>query len=146
MDFPLNPCAKLPHCCCLGLLVFQDGGGVPVLREAFLQSTALVIRLEPCDFEGVGNRQLVLIECLLRFGNELNQAQSPALCCASHYVGNGRYNRTWAGIESRRTKHNEMADARKEKVKRPLSGHRKLHSSELLMVRLAPPRLAVGLG
>jgi hypothetical protein len=36
MDFPLNPSAKLPHCGRLGLLVFQDGGGVPVLREAFL--------------------------------------------------------------------------------------------------------------
>jgi len=32
--------------------------------------------LQPCDFEGVGNRQLVVIEGLLRFGNELNQAQS----------------------------------------------------------------------
>src|SRR5947207_15851880 len=36
MDFPLNPCAKLPHRGRLGFLVFQDGGGVPVLREAFL--------------------------------------------------------------------------------------------------------------
>src|SRR5207248_11616330 len=36
MDFPLNPCAKLAYRCRLGLLVFQDGGGVPVLREAFL--------------------------------------------------------------------------------------------------------------
>jgi len=36
MDFPLNPCAKLPHRSRLGLLVFQDGGGVPVMREAFL--------------------------------------------------------------------------------------------------------------
>ena len=45
MDFPLNPCAELPYCGRLGPLVFQDGGGVPVLREAFLQSAALVIRL-----------------------------------------------------------------------------------------------------
>ena len=29
-------------------LVLQDGG-VPVLRKAFLQSAALVIRLQPCD-------------------------------------------------------------------------------------------------
>jgi hypothetical protein len=45
MDFPLNPCSKLPHRGRFGLLVFQDGGGVPVLREAFLQSAALVIGL-----------------------------------------------------------------------------------------------------
>jgi hypothetical protein len=45
MDFPLNPGAKLPYCGRLGLLVFQDGGGVPVLREALLQSSALVGRL-----------------------------------------------------------------------------------------------------
>lgn len=37
----------------------------------------MVGRLEPCDLEGMGNRQLVLIECLLRLGDELNQAQSP---------------------------------------------------------------------
>jgi|ERR1700687_2663562 len=30
MDFPLNPCAKFPHRGRLGLLVFQDSGGVPV--------------------------------------------------------------------------------------------------------------------
>src|SRR5258708_27409660 len=36
MDFPLNPCAKLPYRGRLGLPVFQDGGGVSVLREAFL--------------------------------------------------------------------------------------------------------------
>jgi hypothetical protein len=29
MNFSFNPCAKLPHCGCLGLLVFEDGGGVP---------------------------------------------------------------------------------------------------------------------
>src|SRR5208283_5617564 len=81
MDFPLNPCAKLPHCGRLGSLVFQDGGCVPVLREALMQSAALVIRLEPCDFKCVGNRQLVLIECLLGFGNKLNQAQPPTDVC-----------------------------------------------------------------
>ena len=74
MDFPLNPCAKLSHCGRLGLLVFQDGGGVPILRKAFLQSAALVIRLQPCDLKRMGNRQLRLVERLLRFGNELNQA------------------------------------------------------------------------
>src|SRR5882724_6922804 len=78
MDFPLNPCAKLPHRRRLGLLVFQDSGGVPVLREAFLQSAALVIRLEPRDFEGMSNSQLIVIERLLRLGNQLNQAQSSA--------------------------------------------------------------------
>ncbi|PYU67646.1 MAG: hypothetical protein DMG52_33685 [Acidobacteria bacterium] len=36
MDFALNPCAKLPHRGRFRLLVFQDGGGVPVLRETFL--------------------------------------------------------------------------------------------------------------
>jgi hypothetical protein len=36
MDFPFNPCANLPHRGRLGLLVFQNGGGIPVLREAFL--------------------------------------------------------------------------------------------------------------
>jgi len=36
MDFPLNPCAKLPHGGRLGVFVLQDRGGVPVLGEAFL--------------------------------------------------------------------------------------------------------------
>src|SRR5208283_1846174 len=36
MDFALNPCSKLPYCSRFCLLVFEDGGGVPVLREAFL--------------------------------------------------------------------------------------------------------------
>jgi hypothetical protein len=36
MDFSLNPCATLAYRGRLGLLVFQDGAGVPVLREAFL--------------------------------------------------------------------------------------------------------------
>jgi hypothetical protein len=36
MDFSFNPCAKLPYRGRLGLLVFQNGRGVPVLREAFL--------------------------------------------------------------------------------------------------------------
>src|SRR5713226_3575602 len=76
MDFPLNPCAKLPNRGRLGLLVFQDGGGVPVLRKAFLQSAALVIRLESCDFKRMSDCQLFAIEGLLRFGNELNQTQS----------------------------------------------------------------------
>src|SRR5260370_806586 len=49
MDFPLNPSAKLPHCGLLALLVLQDCGGVPVLREAFLYSATLVIQLQPCD-------------------------------------------------------------------------------------------------
>jgi hypothetical protein len=36
MDFSLNPCPKFPYCGRLGLLIFQDGSGVPVLRKAFL--------------------------------------------------------------------------------------------------------------
>jgi hypothetical protein len=51
MDFPLNPCAKLPDRGRFGLFVFQDGGGVTVLRKAFLQIAMLVIRLQPCDLE-----------------------------------------------------------------------------------------------
>lgn len=31
MDFPLNPCPKLPHRGRLGVLVFQDGRGVESL-------------------------------------------------------------------------------------------------------------------
>ena len=34
----------------------------------------------------MGNGQLVLIERLLRFGNELNQAQSSVLCGVFAYV------------------------------------------------------------
>ena len=48
------------------------------MREAFLQGAALVVGLQACDLERMGNGQLALIEGLLRFGNELNQAQSPA--------------------------------------------------------------------
>jgi hypothetical protein len=115
VDFPLNPCAKLPHCGRLSLFVFQDGSGVPVLREAFLQSPALVIRLQSGDFKRMSNCQLVLIERLPRFGNELNQAQPSVLCCAPDYVADESDSRTWAGTESRRTKHKQIADKRKEK-------------------------------
>ena|SRR5258708_7017918 len=48
-----------------------------MVREAFLQGAALVAGLQPCDLERMRNGQLVLVERLLRFGNELNQAQSP---------------------------------------------------------------------
>jgi len=77
MDFPRNPSAKLPHRDGLGSLVLEDGSGVPMMREAFLQGSALVVGLQPCDLERMRNGQLVLVERLLRFGNELNQAQSP---------------------------------------------------------------------
>jgi len=45
MDFTRNPSAKLPHCDRLGPLVSEDGPGVPMMREAFLPGSALVIRL-----------------------------------------------------------------------------------------------------
>ena len=78
MDFTRNPSAKFPHRDGLGSLVLEDGSGVPMMREAFLQGSALVVRLQPCDIERMRNGQLVLIERLFPFGNELNQAQSPA--------------------------------------------------------------------
>src|SRR5947207_1628004 len=51
MDFPLNPCAKLPHRGRLCLLVFENGSGIPMMREAFLQGAPLIIRLQSCDLE-----------------------------------------------------------------------------------------------
>src|ERR1700756_4132278 len=78
MDFTRNPSAKLPHRDGLGSLVLEDGSGAPMMREAFLQGSALVVRLQPCDLERMSNGQLVLIERLFRFGNQLNQTQSPA--------------------------------------------------------------------
>src|SRR5579859_2104794 len=45
MDFPSNPSAKFPHRDGLGSLVLEDGSGVPMMREAFLQGSALVVRL-----------------------------------------------------------------------------------------------------
>src|ERR1700694_5728222 len=46
MDFPLNPCAKFPHRGRLGLLVFQDSGGVPVSirREPLHDRAAALLR------------------------------------------------------------------------------------------------------
>src|SRR2546429_523242 len=78
MDFTRNPSAKFPHRDGLGSLVLEDGSGVPMMWEAFLQGSALVVRLQPCHLERMSNAQLILIERLLRFGNELNQTQSPA--------------------------------------------------------------------
>src|SRR6185437_16177250 len=78
MDFTRNPSAKFPHRDGLGSLVLEDGSGAPMMRKAFLQGSALVVRLQPCDLERMSNGQLVLVERLLRFGNELNQTQSPA--------------------------------------------------------------------
>jgi hypothetical protein len=51
-------------------VVLEDGSGVPMTREAFLQGSALVVRLQPCDLESMSNGQLVLIERLFRFGNQ----------------------------------------------------------------------------
>jgi len=45
--------------------------------------------LDSCDLERVGNGQLALVECLLRFGNELNQAPSSTLCRVSIYAASG---------------------------------------------------------
>lgn len=44
-----------------------------------------------CAVAGMGNCQLILIKCLLCFGNELNQAQSSA----PNYVADEVDNRTW---------------------------------------------------
>src|SRR6266436_7660554 len=77
MDFTRNPSAKLPHRDGLGSLVLEDGSGVPMMREAFLQGSVLVVGLQPCNLERMRNGQLVLVERLLCFGNELNQAQPP---------------------------------------------------------------------
>lgn len=49
-----------------------------MMRETFLQGSPLVVGLQACNLEGMSNGQLVLVERLLRFGNELNQAQSSA--------------------------------------------------------------------
>jgi hypothetical protein len=43
----------------------------------------LLIRLEPCDFERMGNRQLVLVERSLRFGNELIKRNPPLTYAAT---------------------------------------------------------------
>jgi hypothetical protein len=45
MDFPLNPFPEFPHRRGLGLLILEDGCGVPMMRKAFLQGAALVVRL-----------------------------------------------------------------------------------------------------
>jgi hypothetical protein len=81
MDFPRNPSAKFSHRDGLGPLVLEDGSGGSMMREAFLQGAALVVGLQACDLERMGNRQLGLVERLLRFWNKLNQAQSPADVC-----------------------------------------------------------------
>jgi len=54
MDFRLNPCPKLPHRGRLGSRAISNAWA---------------------------NRQLVIIECLLCLGNELNQAQSSTYVC-----------------------------------------------------------------
>jgi hypothetical protein len=45
MDFPLNPFSEFPHSRGLGLLVLEDGSGIPMMRKASLQGAALVARL-----------------------------------------------------------------------------------------------------
>jgi hypothetical protein len=77
MDFALNPCAKLPDRGRLGLLVFKDGGGVPALREAFLLSAALVVRLLCSRLHN--RRYVVLVKMRLRIWNLLCLAHSPSL-------------------------------------------------------------------
>jgi Transposase len=41
--------------------------------------------------------------------------KTDVLCCAPDYVADESDSRTWAGTESRRTKHKQIADKRKEK-------------------------------
>jgi len=47
MDFPFNPFPEFSHCRGLGLPVFEDGCGIPMMRKAFLQGAALVVWLQP---------------------------------------------------------------------------------------------------
>jgi len=45
MNLPFNPIAKRPHRYGFGLPIFENGCGVPMMWEAFLQSALLVVRL-----------------------------------------------------------------------------------------------------
>jgi hypothetical protein len=53
MDFPFNPFPEFAHGCGLCLFIFKNRRRAPVMGEAFLQSAALVVGLQPCDFKRV---------------------------------------------------------------------------------------------
>ena len=56
--------------------------------------------MQPCDFKRMSNRKLVLIEGLLRFGNKLNQAQSPIhVCRRSANSGGNAFNGVSVGLK-----------------------------------------------
>ena len=74
MDFPLNPRAQLAYGDGFGFPVFENRCRRFVIREAFLQSAALVVRLQTRDFERVYDSEPADIERVLRF---LNQIQEP---------------------------------------------------------------------
>ena len=45
MDFALNPFSEFPHRGGFGLIVLEDGCGIPMMRKALLQGATLVVRL-----------------------------------------------------------------------------------------------------
>ncbi len=91
MDFPFNPLPQFPHRDRFGFSVLQNSGGTAMLREAFLQSALLVIRLQASHFEGVRHSELGFVERLSRFGNEMQKAE-PSIHISlrpSHFCGDG---------------------------------------------------------
>jgi hypothetical protein len=76
VDLLFNPLAQLPHGDGFRFPVFQDGGCVAMSGKAFLQSAFLVVRLQAGDFKRMRDRMLPGVRRLLRFFDEMHQAQA----------------------------------------------------------------------
>lgn len=76
MDLPLNPLPKVAdRDSRLCSTVFENGGGVAVLREALGKGTLLVWHLQPGNFECVPHSELAFVEGLLHGWNQFNKLQ-----------------------------------------------------------------------
>src|ERR1700731_2654579 len=61
----LNPLAEFPHRDRFGFLVFQKSRRCPVLREAFREGAALIVRLQSGNLKRMRDGQLAGVEGFL---------------------------------------------------------------------------------
>ncbi len=74
--------------------------------KTFHEGPFLVPRLKSRNLQPVGDRELAVVKRGLRCRDQFGEGNATFLCCAPDYVADERQTRTWADIESMRTKHN----------------------------------------